>query len=141
MLEEPIIKKHPRLKSAYCSIEVSFKNKSFTFFLTGRNESGGRDHVELDEFELSQACRTALAVDIIEFMGGQCDEHNESRAVKYARFYIQQKALSRGSGSVVSQYKFEQFSDIFDQMPDLERFCDWVRKPAPRLFGVIAEKV
>lgn len=90
---------------------------------------------------MSHDAKHELAQVILEFFGRECDKHNEKRAIQYAQVYIQEKGLSvLGEGST-RDYAFEQLSDIYEGMLELETLCWGASCADPKLFGQRAEPI
>lgn len=113
------------------------------FFVNGVSMAGHRVEESVPFGAICDCVRNELARDAMNFFGRMCDEHNESRAVHYARRHIQQMATfsSRSAEVYRETYSFEQFSDIHDTVEETRLLLAWAGQDAPTLFRAKARKI
>lgn len=101
-----------------------------------------RESRRVSLIEVDDSIMKKLNKGHVRFLGKHCDEHNTRRAIQYARRYIQQKSLS--SNGCSGEYKFEQFSDIYDRIAEFDEdgMLNWkCPKKAPAFFGLKAAAI
>jgi hypothetical protein len=141
--EKEIERKFPNSQAAYYSVDLCFKKRSLRALVHYRASGKEWEEDEMDELDLPTSVGRSLAKEIVHFFDRKCDEHNELRAIQYARAYIQEKALYERWEGLVRDYSFEHFSDAYDKFFRLEQFCSWnfVVHKKPTLFGQVAEGI
>lgn len=144
-IEARLEAKHLNPQGAYYGIELCFndKGKSMYPFLNYRASDGVSKTDELGTGDIPISVQSHFVKEMVEFFGNVCDEHNETRAIHYARAYIQEKVLSAGREGRTGDYMFEQVSDMYDEFQNLVDFCTWTRDldDKPTLFGKVAERI
>jgi hypothetical protein len=96
---------------------------------------------KLNKEDLRPSLRRRVMLAALAWTRDEVDSYNQNRALQYARFYLQEKALSRLGVGSSRGYAFAPFSALLARNSELQRFYGARRRAEPILFDVSAEYV